>query len=108
MKKKTAPNTETKKTTKAASNKPKEPKTARVATKEKDKPAEPRKDTKSAIVLGLLRRDKGATIAELMKGTGWQAHSVRGFISASVGKKMGLKVESAKNDGGARAYRVVT
>jgi hypothetical protein len=42
-----------------------------------------------------------------MNGTGWQAHSVRGFISASVGKKMGLKVESAKNDTGERIYRVL-
>ena len=72
-----------------------------------DKPSEPRKDTKSAIVLGLLRREKGATIAEIAKATKWQDHSIRGFISASVGKKMGLKVESAKNDGGERTYRVV-
>jgi hypothetical protein len=67
-----------------------------------------RKDTKSAIVLGLLRRKKGATIAEIAKATKWQNHSIRGFISPSVGKKMGLKVESAKNEAGERAYRVVT
>jgi len=84
-------------------------KAAKVATtKKKDKPAsESKANTKTAIVLGLLRRDKGATIAELMKGTGWQAHSVRGFLSASVGKKIGLKVESSKNEAGERAYRVV-
>jgi hypothetical protein len=100
--------TETKKTVQAARTKaPKQPKATKAAAKEA-KPSEPRKDTKSAIVLGLLRRKKGATIAEIAKATKWQNHSIRGFISPSVGKKMGLKVESAKNEAGERAYRVVT
>jgi hypothetical protein len=42
-----------------------------------------------------------------MKATGWQAHSVRGFISGSLTKKMGLKVESIKREDGERAYRIV-
>jgi len=39
-----------------------------------------------------------------MEVTGWQAHSVRGFLSGSLGKKMGLKIESSKREDGARAY----
>ena len=43
---------------------------------------------------------------ELMKATGWQPHSVRGFISGTVGKKMGLTVESTKAEDGQRSYSV--
>jgi hypothetical protein len=53
-----------------------------------------------------MQRAKGATLAEIMEATGWQAHSVRGFISGALGKKMGLKVESAKRDDGQRVYSV--
>jgi hypothetical protein len=49
--------------------------------------------TKKAQVLALLRRTQGATLAELVEATGWQAHSVRGFLSGAVGKKMGLEAE---------------
>jgi hypothetical protein len=41
-----------------------------------------------------------------MKATGWQAHSVRGFLSGTVGKKMGLAVTSSKGDDGERRYSV--
>jgi hypothetical protein len=43
---------------------------------------------------------------ELMKATGWQPHSVRGFISGTVGKKMGLTVESTKGENGERKYSI--
>ena len=62
--------------------------------------------TKAKKIAGLLRRNNGATIAELVNATGWQAHSVRGFISGALGKKMGIKVESFKSESGERAYRV--
>lgn len=65
-----------------------------------------REGSKKAIVLDMLRRPKGATLAEIMAATGWQAHSVRGFISGGLGKKMGITVESSKNQAGERAYRV--
>jgi Protein of unknown function (DUF3489) len=63
-----------------------------------------REGSKSAIVVGLIQRAKGATLAEIMEATGWQAHSVRGFISGTLGKKMGLKVESSKREDGTRVY----
>jgi hypothetical protein len=62
--------------------------------------------SKSAHVIALLEKSKGATLAELMKATGWQAHSVRGFLSGTLRKKMGLKVESAKRDDGERVYSI--
>ncbi len=62
--------------------------------------------TKKAIVLALLRQPTGATLDELMKATGWQAHSVRGFLSGTMGKKMGLKVDSSKRSDGERSYSV--
>ena len=64
-----------------------------------------REGSKKAIVLDMLKRPEGATLAEIQSATGWQAHSVRGFISGSLTKKMGLKVESTKREDGARVYR---
>ncbi len=68
--------------------------------------ADAREGTKAAKVLALLRRPDGSTLKELMKATGWQAHSVRGFLSGAVGKKMGLKLESAKAEDGERSYSI--
>ena len=64
-----------------------------------------REGSKKAIVLELIRRADGASIKEIMDATQWQPHSVRGFISGSLGKKMGLTVESFKRADGERAYR---
>ena len=63
-----------------------------------------RQGTKTGKVLDLLKRSGGATGKDLMKATGWQAHSVRGFISGVLGKKMGLTVTSTKVEGGERRY----
>jgi hypothetical protein len=62
---------------------------------------------KLASVIGMLRRPKGATIAELCKSTGWQAHSVRGAMSGGIKKKLGLKITSEKSDG-VRTYRIAS
>jgi hypothetical protein len=79
-------------------------KAPRVANRAKAKGA--REGSKTAKVLDLLKRPNGATIKELMKATGWLPHSVRGFISGTIGKKMGLAVESTKAEGGARSYSI--
>jgi hypothetical protein len=68
----------------------------------------PREFSKKAIVLDLLRRKDGATMAEIAKATDWQNHSIRGFISGNLTKKMGLVVESAKNEAGERTYRIAS
>lgn len=57
-------------------------------------------------VLKLLRRNKGASLAELQEVTGWQAHSVRGFLSGTVKKRMGLSLSSVKSDKGERRYMI--
>jgi hypothetical protein len=66
----------------------------------------PREGSKTETILGLLRRAKGATPAEIMEATSWQRHSVRGFISGTLGKKMGLAVKSEKREDGARVYSI--
>jgi hypothetical protein len=73
-----------------------------------DKPAAPREGSKKSEVLGLLQRKGGATLAQIMKATGWQAHSVRGFISGALGKKMGFQVDSVRREDGERVYSLVS
>src|SRR5215813_4813700 len=101
--------------TKRGGKKAKTAKAATKAAKKRDKGTAQRKSksqreaggTKKEIVLELLRRKDGATIAEIAKATQWQNHSIRGFISGTVSKKMGLAVESYKNAVGERMYRIV-
>jgi hypothetical protein len=68
----------------------------------------PREGSKTAIILDLIRRPKGATLEELMAAAGWQAHSVRGMLSAVVTKKMGLKLQSTKREDGQRVYQLAS
>jgi hypothetical protein len=70
------------------------------------KAAGAREGSKAAKVLDLLKRPGGASAKELMKATGWQPHSVRGFLSGTVSKKMGLAVVSTKGEDGERTYSV--
>lgn len=62
--------------------------------------------TKTEIVLNKLRSAKGASIPMLMEATAWQAHSVRGFLSATVKKKLGLRLVSEAGKDGLRRYRI--
>jgi hypothetical protein len=56
-------------------------------------------NTKTARITALLKQPAGASLKALMRETGWQSHSVRGFISGTLGKKMGLRVRSFQLDG---------
>ena len=86
------------------------PKKEAKANKKAAKPATakeastPRPKSTGAKILDLIGRAKGATLAEIMKATDWQAHSVRGFLSTAA-KKHGLKIESTKTEAGDRVYR---
>ena len=72
---------------------------------QKAKSAKAKSETKCDQVLALLRRPGGASISAMTKATGWQKHSVRGFLAGTVRKKLGLNLESKKQDG-ERIYRV--
>lgn len=87
-----------------ASRHTKKPATKRARAKRLDSHA--RAGTKKAAVVALIERPKGATLAELQKATGWQAHSVRGFLSATLGKQLGLAIESLRREDGQRVYRL--
>ena len=80
-------------------------KAAKKAAKPERKATAPRAESKGAKILDMIARAKGATLAEIMKATDWQAHSVRGFISTAA-KKNRLKIESAKNEAGERLYKI--
>ena len=86
------------KTPKTATRGKKANKSARSAKPAK-KATNARRGSKADKVIQLLKRPGGATGADLMKATGWQAHSVRGFISGVLGRRMGLKIRSEVNEG---------
>jgi hypothetical protein len=83
-----------------------EPKAGKKSAKqEAAKTTAPRAESKGAKVLALIERAKGVTLAEIMKTTAWQAHSVRGFLSTAA-KKHGLKIESTRTESGDRLYKI--
>jgi Protein of unknown function (DUF3489) len=67
---------------------------------------QPNTETKVDKVVRLLRRKNGATLTELQKATGWQPHSVRGLLSGTIRKRMGLDLQSEPDSKGTRRYRV--
>jgi Protein of unknown function (DUF3489) len=87
------------------------PKKGAKAGKKAAKPAHakqasaPRAASKGAKILELIGRPKGATLAELLKATDWQKHSIRGFLSTAA-KKHSLKIESTKTETGDRVYQI--
>lgn len=67
-----------------------------------------RDGSKKAIVLAMMKRPDGATLSEITQETGWQPHTVRGFISATIGKRLGLEVKSTKREDGERVYQIAS
>jgi hypothetical protein len=63
------------------------------------------RSNKKAEVIAMMKRAKGVTLAEIVEATGWQKHTVRGFVSI-LGSKGGEKIESSKNAAGERSYRI--
>ncbi len=61
---------------------------------------------KPMILTALLQAPDGATMDAIIAATGWQSHTVRGAMSGALGKKMGLVVTSAKQEGRGRVYRI--
>jgi len=115
--KKRKPNTKARVASRRANVAPAKAKSARKATpakkapkgrtkREVAKPKVARDGSKTAKILDLLKRPGGATSKDLMKATGWLPHSVRGFLSGTVRKKLGLTVTSTKDQNGERTYSV--
>jgi outer membrane biosynthesis protein TonB len=101
------------KSKKAAKGKKRATKNAKPAKKakagKKAKPADKKapaaeRSNKKAEVIELMKRAKGATLAEIMELTAWQKHTIRGFVSI-LGKKGGEKIESSKNAAGSARTR---
>jgi hypothetical protein len=65
-----------------------------------------RPGSKTAGIIELLKRPGGATLKQIMKATSWQPHSVRGFLSGTLRKKLGIRVDSVKRDEHERTYRI--
>ena len=76
-----------------------------VAGVSQDEPRKPRAGSKLAALVGLLEREGGATIEQMVSATGWQGHSVRGVMSGALVKKFGLEIVSEKVQGRNRTYR---
>lgn len=78
-----------------------------VLTKREATPPSIRPGTKLAAIIDAMRQPGGASIAQMMASTGWQAHTVCGAISGMLRKKLGLNVVLTHNDSGERVYRVL-
>jgi len=77
-----------------------------VTTSSNDQKEKGGQNSKQARVVEMLKSSTGTTIAAVMKATGWQQHSVRGFFAGVVQKKLRFSLSSEKNDGN-RIYRIV-
>lgn len=79
------------------------------ATTRSSKPSETaqRTPSKLSIIIEMLKRPDGTTINDLSAATGWQAHSVRGFLSGTVKKRLGLTLTSQTSDKSGRRYRII-
>jgi hypothetical protein len=83
----------------------KQPKATKKAAPAKKAAKTEERSNKKAEVIAMMERAKGATLAEIMEATGWQRHTVRGFVSI-LGSKGGRTIESSKNSAGERTYKI--
>jgi len=83
---------------------PKPAKGAKGKVAAKERP--PRKDTKQAKIIGMLKRGRGTSLTEICKATGWLPHTTRAFLSATLRKKLKLNVETERTDSGS-FYRII-
>jgi len=91
----------------APADRPKTPKPApKAKVKTKRDAREPRKGTKLAQVIAMLRRSSGATLQQIVDATDWQPHTARAVLSHAIGKKLGLPVSSEKTGTRDRTYRI--
>jgi hypothetical protein len=65
-----------------------------------------RKGTKQEKLITMLRRKEGVTIEQMARALAWQTHTVHGVLSATIRKRLGLKIVSAASSGGKRTYRI--
>lgn len=70
------------------------------------KPVAIRAGTKQAQIIAMLQHPEGASIAEIVETTGWQAHSARGMISGALKKKLGLPITTEKVEGRGTVYQL--
>jgi uncharacterized protein DUF3489 len=78
----------------------------RTASRKESRSKERREATKQDLVLQMLRRQSGVGIDDIVSKTHWQPHSVRGFLSAIVRKKLKLRLVSEVGKDGVRRYHV--
>lgn len=82
------------------------PKTSKPEPKPASPERKPRGSTKQSLLIDLLKRPGGATLAEIVEATGWQPHTVRGAMAGALKKKLGLTIDSAKDEARGRVYRL--
>lgn len=75
-------------------------------SKNPQKPTKSNGRTKDEKIIAMLQRNTGATVAELAKATGWQRHSMHGFMSGTLKNKQGLEITSSKEENKDRRYRI--
>jgi hypothetical protein len=94
------------KSAKAAASQPRQTRKKTDTPDAPQNPRAPKPESKGAQLLALIGREQGASLTELRQLSGWQAHSVRGFISTA-GKKHNVKIASGKSETGDRVYSIL-
>jgi hypothetical protein len=85
---------------------PKNTKPQKLETKPASAERKTREGTKQALVIEMLRRSEGATIAEIVEATSWASHTTRGFFAGALKKKLGLSLDSEKDETRGRVYKL--